>query len=625
VTGKIANIKGVFMPEGTHDYPKVIHILGAGNVGVWTAYRLTKLYRAAGLAPPELHIFDRNLGAAQQISAQIGAHLQPDETLHDFEHELHRLNLLLTYTDGGRMLGAPDTQLERRLEEFGDRGLEWLLQYVAADQGVEREEFEARLGRQIRIGTRSMQLWQEAMAELDGAIPDFVLRANFTYGYERDAGGILKFMDGKLPSAYVTNGVGLSNENGLNSRTVPYDEITALGHGAYGLDQVKGELAGGTCLLQDGGAFQSEIATRVVLDYMVKSADFDVTFHPKVEIANIRFGENGSIQALETTDGAMVAEGGTYVFAAGNMVRLFETSKMRDSIPMMGICGVTQNVDPGLDFWKGKRKPRRPIKSVTAGHVGGITKCVITPDFVYEEHEDGRIKRGGDGKPIVKSLYIRIGGQFGFRDHGLERLGFLTEIDDLDPEMEAFAQAALQRELEVMEELWPGIVQAARVNFRRTHEIPDGQEVSDAHIFRQWLQARPGSPDHCAMVGQLDRNVDGRQVAVPNAWAIMGRGSGGTSFVHADAGMLFQQMVLGRKPKEVALVDASGGMIQGAGESADPRRFTDRKGLFAYQDRNGNQVAIAGSIRTPEDREHAIALIAAAARTVTPETFGRRL
>jgi hypothetical protein len=117
--------------------------------------------------------------------------------------------------------------------------------------------------------------------------------------------------------------------------------------------------------------------------------------------------------------------------------------------------------------------------------------------------------------------------------------------------------------------------------------------------------------------------VDGEQVAVPNAWAVMGRGSGGTSFVHADAEMLFQQMVLGRKPAEVALLDPSGEVIQGAGESADPRRFTDREGLFAYRDRNGNQVAISGSIRTPGDRAHAIALIAAAARTVTPETFGR--
>jgi hypothetical protein len=425
-------------------------------------------------------------------------------------------------------------------------------------------------------------------------------------------------MDGKLPSAYVTDGVGISNENGLNSRTVPYDEIAALGDGAYALDQVRGELAGGICLLQDGGAFQSEIATRLALDYMLGSADFDVTFHPKIEISTIRFAEDGSIEALETRDGATVARGGTYVFAAGNMVRLFERTRMRDSIPMMGICGVTQNIDPGLEFWKGKRKPRRPIKSVTAGHVGGVTKCVITPDLVYEQHEDGLIKRGSDGKPMVKCLYIRVGGQFGFRDHGLEKLGFLSEIDDLDPEMDAFAQAALQRELEVMEELWPGIVQAARANYRRTHEIPDSQEASDAHIFRQWLQARPGSPDHCAMVGQLDRNVDGEQVAIPNAWAIMGRGSGGTSFVHADAEILFQQMVLGRKPKEVALVDASGEIIQGAGESADPRRFTDRNGLFAYQDRNGNHVAITGSIRTPEDRAHAISLIAAAARTVTP-------
>ena len=144
------------MKTASRDYPRVINIVGAGNVGVWTAYRLTKLYEAHTLAIPEIHLFDKNAQAALQISAQIGAHLQPDETLHDFEHELHRLNLLLTYTDGGRMLGSANTTLEKRLEEFGNRGLEWLLQYVAADQGVEREEFEARLGRQIQIGTRSM-------------------------------------------------------------------------------------------------------------------------------------------------------------------------------------------------------------------------------------------------------------------------------------------------------------------------------------------------------------------------------------------------------------------------------------------------------------------------------------
>ena len=169
-----------------------------------------------------------------------------------------------------------------------------------------------------------------------------------------------------------------------------------------------------------------------------------------------------------------------------------------------------------------------------------------------------------------------------------------------------------------MEELWPGIVDAARENYRKRHQFSDGQEVSDADIFQQWLQARPGSPDHCAMVGQLDRNVDGEQVAVPNAWSIMGRGSGGVSFVQADAEILLQQMVWGRKPEEVTLANASGEIIQGAGESADPRRFRDPQGLFAYQDRNGNQVAIVGSIRTPEDRAYAIALIAAAARTVTP-------
>jgi hypothetical protein len=202
-------------------------------------------------------------------------------------------------------------------------------------------------------------------------------------------------------------------------------------------------------------------------------------------------------------------------------------------------------------------------------------------------------------------------------------LGFLSELDDLDPELEAFAREALQRELEVMEELWPGIVPAARAHYRKTHGIPNGQEVADADIFRQWLQARPGSPDHCGMVGQLDRNVDGEQWAVPNGWAVMGRGSGGTSFVHADAEMLFQQMVLGRKPEEVALVDASGEMIQRAGASADPRRFTNSRGLFAYRDRNGKQVPISGSIQGPEDRAHAIALIAAAARTVTPETLGQ--
>jgi hypothetical protein len=351
---------------------------------------------------------------------------------------------------------------------------------------------------------------------------------------------------------------------------------------------------------------------------MVTSTGFNVTFHPETEIAQIRFAADGCIEALETADGSAVAEGSTFVFAAGNMVKLFETSQMRDPIPMMGICGVTQNIDPGLEFWKGKKTPRRPIKSVTAGDVGGITKCVITPDFVYEQHEDGSIKRGDDGDPMVKSMYIRVGGQFGFRDYGLEELGFLSEIGDLDPDLEAFAQEALHRELEVMEELWPGIVAAARANYRKTHQIPDGHEVSDADIFQQWLQARPGSPDHCAMVGQLDRNVDGEQVAVPNGWSIMGRGSGGVSFVQADAEMLFQQMVLGKKPEEVVLVNSSGEIIHGAGESADPRRFTDAKGLYAYQERSGNRVAIAGSIHTPEDRAHAIALISAAAKTVTP-------
>jgi hypothetical protein len=300
---------------------------------VWTAYRLTRLYETDGLPLPEIHLFDKNPGAAQQISAQIGAHLQPDETLHDFEHELHRLNLLLTYMDGGRMMGSADTELEKRLEEFGNRGLEWLLQYVNADQGVAREEFEARLGRQIQIGTRSMQLWQEVMAELDGPIPDFKLRSNFTYGYERDAGGILKFMDGKLPPDYVTDGLEICNDNGLDSRTVPYDEITAIGDGAYGLDEVKGELAGETCLLQDGGAFQSEIATRLALEHMVRSVGFNVTFHPETEISIIRFAEDSSIEALETADGSTVAAGGTFVFAAGNLVRLFETSQMRDLYP----------------------------------------------------------------------------------------------------------------------------------------------------------------------------------------------------------------------------------------------------------------------------------------------------
>jgi hypothetical protein len=606
------------MKTAPEDCPRVINIVGAGNVGVWTAYRLTKLYEAHGLGIPEIHLYDKNPEAAQQISAQIGAHLQPDETLHDFEHELHRLNLLLTYTDGGRMLGPSNTSLEKRLEEFGNRGLEWLLQYVTADQGVERGEFEVRLGRQIQIGARSMELWQEVMVELDGPIPDFKLRTNFTYGCENEGGGILKFMDSKLPPGYVTQGLEICNENGLNSRALQYAEITELADGDYGLDEVRGEIAGGTCLLQDGGAFQSEIATRLALDYLVESRGFNVTFHPETEIANISFAEDGSIEALHTADGFAAAEVGTFVFAAGNLVKLFETSQMRDSLPMMGICGVTQNIDPGLEFWKGKRKPRRPIKSVTAGHLGGITKCVITPDFFYEQHEDGSIKRDNDGEPMVKSMYLRVGGQFGFRDRGLENLGFLSEIGDLDQDLEAFAQQALRRELEVMEELWPGIVDAARANYRKMHEIGDGHEVSDAAMFQQWLQARPGSPDHCAMVGQLERNVDGEQVVVANGWAIMGRGSGGVSFVQADAEMLFQEMVLAKKPEEVVLVNASGEIIRGAGESADPRRFTDGKGLFVYQDRSGNQVAIAGSIQTPEDRAHAIALIAAAAKTVTP-------
>ncbi|MGA8179010.1 MAG: FAD-dependent oxidoreductase [Desulfobacterales bacterium] len=606
------------MVADSKEYPRVIYIVGAGNVGVWTAYRLTRLYGAEGLTRPEIHIFDKNTEAARQISAQIGAHLQPDETLHDFEHEIHRLNLRLTFMHGGRMLGSADTKLEKRLEEFSNRGLEWLLQYVAADQGVEAKEFEKRLGRQIQIGTRSMQLWQETFGDLDGPIPDFRLRSNFTYGYESNGCGILKFMDRKLPPGYITGGLELCNENGLNSRTISYDDITTLCDGAYGLDEVKGELAGGTCVLQDGGAFQSEIAARLVLNHMEKHGGFNVTFHPGIKISNIRFAEDGRIEALEAADGRAVAEGGTFVFAAGNLVKLFETSQMRDAVPIMGICGVTQNVDPGLKFWRGKKMPQRPIKSVTAGDIGGITKCVITPDFTYEQYADGSVKRGDDGEPVVKSMYIRVGGQFGFRDHGLEKLGFLSKIGNLDPDLQAFAQEALQRELEVMEALWPGIVDASRVNYRETHGIPGDREVSDADIFQQWLQARPGSPDHCAMVGQLYRNVQGRQAAVPNAWSVMGRGSGGVSFVQADAEMLFQQMVLGREPEETAIVNAGGEIISGAGESADPRRFADDKGLLAYPDKNGNRVPIAGSIQTREDRAHAIAHIAAAAKTVTP-------
>ena len=606
------------MTKGSREYPSVIYIVGAGNVGVWTAYRLTRLYEAGGLTLPEIHIFDKNTDAARQISAQIGAHLQPDETLHDFEHGIHRLNLRLTFIDGGRMLGSPDTKLKKRLEKFGNRGLEWLLQYVAADQGVERDEFEERLGKQIQIGTRSMQLWQEVMADLDGPIPDFRLRTNFTYGYESDGSGILKFMDGKLPPNYVTDGLEICNENGLNSRSISYDEVTTIDNGAYGLDEVKGDLAGGTCVLQDGGAFQSEIAARLVLNHMIKHAGFNVTFHPETLISNIRFAEDGRIEALETSDGTAVAEDGTFVFAAGNLLNLLESVQMRDTVPIMGICGVTQNIDPGLEFWKGKKMPRRPIKSVTAGDIGGITKCVITPDFVYEQYADGSVKRGDNGEPVVKSMYIRVGGQFGFRDQGLEKLGFLSEIGDLDPDLEAFAREALQRELEVMEALWPGIVDAARENYRKTPGIADGRKVSDADAFQQWLQARPGSPDHCAMVGRLFRNLKGKQVAVPNAWSIMGRGSGGVSFVQADAEMLFQQMVLGRKPEEVSLVNASSEIIPGAGESADPRRFTDNKSLFAYQDKNGNQVSMAGSIQTPEDRSHAIALITTAAEGMLP-------
>jgi hypothetical protein len=97
----------------------------------------------------------------------------------------------------------------------------------------------------------------------------------------------------------------------------------------------------------------------------------------------------------------------------------------------------------------------------------------------------------------------------------------------------------------------------------------------------------------------------------------MGRGSGGVSFVQADAEMLFQYLALGRKHEEVELVTESGKIIQGAGESADPQRFTDGAGLFAFQNRHGVRVAISGSIQTPADRAHAIALIAAAARTVS--------
>lgn len=599
-------------------YPSLIYIVGAGNVGVWTAYRLSRLYKAGGLTLPEIHIFDKHHEPVRQISAQIGAHLQPDETLHDFEHGIHRLNLQLSFRDGGRMLGPPDIPLEKRLEGFSNRGLEWLLQYIAADQGLEAAQFENRLAKQIQIGARSTQLWEETMSELDGPIPDFTLRSNYTYGYAINDGGILKFMDGKLPQDYVAGGIDICNDNGLNSRTIPVDHLSAFSDGAYGLDDVKGDLAGGTCLIQDGGAIQSEVATRLALEYMAGHVDFNVTFHPGTPITTLRFADDGRIEAMETADGTVVAKDGAIVFATGNLIELCETSHMRDAVPMMGICGVTQNIEPGLAFWEGKKLPRRPIKSVTAGKKGGITKCVITPDFSYEQHADGSVKRGDNGEPVVKSMYIRVGGQFGFKDHGLEKLGYLSTINDLDPDLSAFAQEALQRELDVVEALWPGILDAARAYYRETHGLPDDRNVRDADIFQQWIQARPGSPDHCAMVGQLFRSVNGEHVAVPNAWTMMGRGSGGVSFVHADAEMLFQQMVLGRKPQETRLLNSSGIMIPGAGESADPRRFVDDKGLFTYLDRSGRRVPVAGSIRTREDRVHAITHIVAAAKTVTP-------
>jgi glycine/D-amino acid oxidase-like deaminating enzyme len=60
------------MTKGSKEYPSVIYIVGAGNVGLWTAYRLTRLYEAEALTPPEIHIFDKNIEAARQISAQIG-------------------------------------------------------------------------------------------------------------------------------------------------------------------------------------------------------------------------------------------------------------------------------------------------------------------------------------------------------------------------------------------------------------------------------------------------------------------------------------------------------------------------------------------------------------------------
>ena len=40
------------MTKGSGEYPSVIYIVGAGNVGVWTAYRLTRLYEAGGVDTP---------------------------------------------------------------------------------------------------------------------------------------------------------------------------------------------------------------------------------------------------------------------------------------------------------------------------------------------------------------------------------------------------------------------------------------------------------------------------------------------------------------------------------------------------------------------------------------------
>lgn len=636
----------------TTAFPRVINIIGAGNVGVITAYQLTKFYDKQrklhpgwGIPIPTIHIYDKNKHAAEGISEQIGAHLQADETLNEAAKGLHLTNMLLTFWQGGRRTG--NDGVRKWLQRFSNRGLEHLLMAAQADAALDNTQFNHRTAEQTRLGTASIALWEEMMKDLDQKSPLIRQLSNYHMGFvrERDksvppkltgdidaeghlsdpkgrfsisrlleaAKGILKF-EVNMTDDYIRETVRIFNEGKMDTIHVETQDLHTLGHGIFGIsgDSISDKLRDSKpgCLLQDGGSVQSEVFSRELLKYMQQSQDFHVEFHGETEITNVKYADDKkSIVSLDSSIGPI--EGDSFIFATGNMLGLLEKAHLRDGVPMIGICGVTQNIRPSKEFWeklekekKGGGFPSAAIKSVTPGPNGGVVKCVITPMIEYEKNPDGTYKLVG-GKPVEIDRYIRIGGQFAIQDldklkeSGIE-LGHLTKIGHtLSPDLKRFADVALEREQSVMDDLWPGIMKSAR-----DKGLEKGK-TTDAEALEQWIQARPASPDHCGEVGKLVYNDGVTKESLSNGFSIMGRGSGGTSFAPIDAEIIAQQMCLRRGPEGVKINDARGNEIPNIALASDPSRFTDPKGQFkGVFSFNGRP--IAGSLGKGETGRDAI-------------------